>query len=89
MNPPVLKVMFYVGRVLITAQLKMKGKRAFAVLYESEPRHTNIIARTEPIELDVECLEKMNPALGADYFYRSKVESPEAAKPANANIEIS
>jgi hypothetical protein len=36
-------------------------------------------ATVERIELDVECLEKMNPALGADYFYKKKVESPEAS----------
>ena len=36
-------------------------------------------ATVERIELDVECLEKMNPALGADYFYKNKVESPEAS----------
>jgi hypothetical protein len=77
MNSPALKVMFYVGRELITARLKLKGKRAFAVLNEDEPRHTNVIVVNEPIELDVQCLEKMNPDLGADYFYKQKVEAPE------------
>ena len=67
--------MFYVGRELITARLKLTGKRAFAVLHDCVPKHKKGVAVDEQIELDVQCLEKMNPALGADYFYKSKVES--------------
>jgi hypothetical protein len=79
MNSPALKVMFYVGRELRTARLVFKHKRAFVVLHQLEPRHTNVVGVDERIELDVECLEKMNPALGADYFYKNKVESPETS----------
>ena len=79
MNSPALKVMFSVGKELRIARLVFKHKRAFAVLHQLEPRHTKVIGVDERIELDVECLEKMNPALGADYFYRNKVESPKAS----------
>lgn len=79
MNSPALKVMFYVGRELRTARLVFKHKRAFALLHQLEPRHTNVVGVDERIELDVESLEKMNPALGADYFYKNKVEPPEAS----------
>ena len=83
MNSPALKVMFYVGRELRTARLRLKGKRAFAVLFQSEPRHTNVVGVDEQIELQVECLEKINPALGADFFYRREVVSPDTGNPSN------
>jgi hypothetical protein len=74
---PALKVMFYVGRELVTARLVFKNKRAFAFLSDSEPRNSKNLVVHKRVELDVSLLKTMNPALGADYFYQRKAESPD------------
>ena len=81
--------MFYVGRELRTARLVLKGTQAFAMLGNSEPKHSKDIIANGKVELDFNHLTKMNPALGADYFYKREVASPEEANQPNRNIEVS
>ena len=80
--------MFYVGRELKTARLILKGTQAYAILPELEPNSSKKIIVDTRVELDFDVLTKMNPALGADYFYKREIKSADTATSTNANLEV-
>lgn len=73
-------VMFRTRGEIINARLEFNGNRAFAVLYEYGSTGTKEVIGEERVELDVQFLQKMNPAHGADFLYKKEIELPDPRK---------
>lgn len=78
MNFEGIKVVFRTGDKFISARLELECERAFAVIFENEPRPPQEAPGRDRMEMDVRFLRKINES---EYLYQKLFELPEPGRP--------